>query len=442
MARFAIVLMPLEPGHHNAAAALAAKLLERGHDVRFVGVAEDRPAIEERGFSFLPVTLAKVSAITERTPSVTSGGEWPSFVRRARGLWRHYVLRRRLLAGLARAQAALGEFDAVIVDGLLLAAALAVARTGRPTVLLHTTFSPYNPSMPPFWTPCSPTQPGVAGVWAWACERWTRVRTALVALCGPHLSGARGERFHLAGSLTRWQALVESLPAIIACPRALDFPAPALPSERYASPLVDIHRAEEPLDLPDLPTSCTGGLVLVSMGTQHWLMRNPLRFFNVVALTASVQPDLFFVIVAGDLAPALARAHALPNLLVLRSGPQLRMLSRAALMINHGGLNTVKECVLMGVPMICFPIERDQPGNAARVAWHGLGLRGDYRTVTPAELAGMLGRVIGDRGFRASVDRMRDDFVAQDAGAMVRFIEEAALLTQPSRAADARRAWP
>src|SRR4029077_12592824 len=53
--------------------------------------------------------------------------------------------------------------------------------------------------------------------------------------------------------------------------------------------------------------------------------------------------------------------------------PQLELLERAALCITHAGLNTVLESLSQGVPMVAIPIGYDQPGVAARIAYHGVG---------------------------------------------------------------------
>lgn len=57
----------------------------------------------------------------------------------------------------------------------------------------------------------------------------------------------------------------------------------------------------------------------------------------------------------------------------MEHAPQLALLRRAHLMVNHGGLQSVKEGLLPGVPMLCVPQAYDQPGNGARVAFHGIG---------------------------------------------------------------------
>ena len=61
------------------------------------------------------------------------------------------------------------------------------------------------------------------------------------------------------------------------------------------------------------------------------------------------------------------------NVIVVRTAPQLELLKRAALCITHAGLNTARESLGQGVPMMAIPIAYDQPGVAARVAYHGVG---------------------------------------------------------------------
>lgn len=57
--------------------------------------------------------------------------------------------------------------------------------------------------------------------------------------------------------------------------------------------------------------------------------------------------------------------------------PQLDILKYADLMITHGGLGSIKECMDANVPMLVVPInyELDQLGNAARIEANGLGKR-------------------------------------------------------------------
>jgi UDP:flavonoid glycosyltransferase YjiC (YdhE family) len=96
---------------------------------------------------------------------------------------------------------------------------------------------------------------------------------------------------------------------------------------------------------------------------------------------------------------------------VLESAPQLAVLRRARAMITHAGLGSVKECVMLGVPMVAVPLDVDQPANAARIAYHGLGAQVDVAEVTPAALVAALAPLVGDGPERARVLAMRERFL-------------------------------
>lgn len=60
------------------------------------------------------------------------------------------------------------------------------------------------------------------------------------------------------------------------------------------------------------------------------------------------------------------------NVILMEYCPQMQILQKAKLMVTHAG-GSIKECIRFGVPMVCYPVDNDQFGNAARVAYHGLG---------------------------------------------------------------------
>ena len=64
--------------------------------------------------------------------------------------------------------------------------------------------------------------------------------------------------------------------------------------------------------------------------------------------------------------------------------------------------------------MLAFPGWNDQPGNAARIEHHGLGLRGDMKTIDATGLAAMLDRLQEPR-FAQSMKHMQETFRAQEA---------------------------
>ena len=92
--------------------------------------------------------------------------------------------------------------------------------------------------------------------------------------------------------------------------------------------------------------------------------------------------------------PKLAAAH--PHAVIVKKAPQLELLRKASLMLNGGGLNSIKECLYFGVPMLVFPCTNDQPGNAARVRHHRLGYVGSPDKVRTAEILEMMNKIEND----------------------------------------------
>ena len=55
--------------------------------------------------------------------------------------------------------------------------------------------------------------------------------------------------------------------------------------------------------------------------------------------------------------------------------PQIAVLEQAAAFITHGGFNSTKEALSLGIPLVVIPISGDQPYTAERVEALGLGRR-------------------------------------------------------------------
>ena len=133
-----------------------------------------------------------------------------------------------------------------------------------------------------------------------------------------------------------------------------------------------------------------------------------------------------WVVAAGDSLPLLLRQTALPaHVIIAERIPQVRLLARAALMITHGGSNSVRECLHFGVPMLVFPRWFDQYGIGARVRFHGLGLVGDPRRATPSGVERQVRRLLGDPAYAERAGRMRQHVEAcAQPDLAVSFIEE------------------
>ncbi len=212
-----------------------------------------------------------------------------------------------------------------------------------------------------------------------------------------------------------------AVPELVLAPREIDFPRiPSWTPRRYAGACVETRRPEPAFPWARLDDRRS--LAYCSLGTYSSNYRHRNRFFQTVLAVFRQRPDWQLVLQAGEDDDLPSSSD---NVIVSARVPQLALLERASLFITHGGFSSIRESVYFGVPMIVFPCWLDQHGNAARVLFHRLGLRGDIRRVDTAQLSGLVDRVTGDAQIRASVRRMQETFRAQeDCRQGVDFIEK------------------
>ena len=171
----------------------------------------------------------------------------------------------------------------------------------------------------------------------------------------------------------------------------LDFPRPhPLPFV----PVGPLRRPQElaseplPFAMPDKP------LVFASMGT---LLGGDVTLWRALAKACRKAGAALVIAHGGRLNDAeVARLdvhHAAAFL------PYRAVMKHAALVITHGGSNTVLDALACGVPLLIRPVGFDQPGNLARVRHHRLGekLASPRRTGMIAE---QIRRLIGDEAMK------------------------------------------
>jgi MGT family glycosyltransferase len=93
--------------------------------------------------------------------------------------------------------------------------------------------------------------------------------------------------------------------------------------------------------------------------------------------------------------------------------PQIRVLSKAAVHITHGGFTSVRESIETEVPMIVIPFDADQPGNAARIVYHNLGVRVLPNELVGAKLVELTRQVYTSPSFKENVRNMKIAFDRQ-----------------------------
>jgi zeaxanthin glucosyltransferase len=167
---------------------------------------------------------------------------------------------------------------------------------------------------------------------------------------------------------------IRRVPELILCPHEFDLPCtpPASHERHFVEPSVIRSRpaASFPWELID----CRRKLIYCSFGTQSSAYETATAMLQKIIAALRELNDFQLILSAGG-HQHLARFDDLPsNVVILKSVPQLQMLSRASAFITHGGLGSVKEAIFAGVPMVVIPFAHDQPLNARRVEYHGLGI--------------------------------------------------------------------
>ena len=224
------------------------------------------------------------------------------------------------------------------------------------------------------------------------------------------------------------------LPAFFLCPEDLDFPgATKLDHHYYAESCVDFSRTDVTFPLDWI--CADKQLVYCSLGTQsHWSFTGEdneynqkvrRRFLQNVIDSVALRPQSQLILSVGShLRPEDFRADP-SRVIVVQSAPQLDILRRASAVITHGGLNTIKESILFRVPLIVFPLQADQSGNAARVVYHHLGVRGHVESATATSIAELIGMVEPGSVFTRNLEQMSRIFRAkEEAELAIKFVED------------------
>jgi MGT family glycosyltransferase len=166
-------------------------------------------------------------------------------------------------------------------------------------------------------------------------------------------------------------------------------------------------RGDEPQ--APFPWEATGGrpVVYASFGSQ--IAWQPERFRKLAEACAPL--DVALVLSTGEL-----RLDGLPGRVVARSYlPQREILARAAVLVTHGGANSVMEALTAGVPMLIAPVCNDQPLQAWFLERSGAGARCDLDAAPVTEVRERLAALLApDAPARAAAQRIAASYRARD----------------------------
>ncbi|XXF81248.1 glycosyltransferase [Myxococcaceae bacterium GXIMD 01537] len=420
MANIAIIETETSQGGSSSVLGFCRKLRKRGHRVAMVRIPDAEDSIRAEGFEFIPL-FADVwpkGALQAEAEEEARTGRWDRRKTAERLQRRFERLRQGALAE------ALGPFnpDLVAVDYGAPLSALAAHRLGVPVVQFAAMLlSTRQLGVAPLRTGLIPDGGvgfRVKSALAWrqaVLLRWIKSRLfwdepSAQALLASEVGFPR-ERIDLTSEFSPWLRL----PTLVFCPREFEFPRGEREGVHFVEPSIDLERKEPPLDWGSLDASrplvyCALGSMAAQIAPDR--TRAVLQaFLDAVA----ERPQWQGLAVIGR-AFQVADFRCPPNARLVPEAPQLAVLQRARLMVNHGGFNSVKECIHYGVPQVSLPMFFDHPGYAARVVHHGLGVRGSPSLPAPA-LRVLMDEVMGNPRYAEKARAMSGVFQAAEARA-------------------------
>jgi MGT family glycosyltransferase len=379
-------------GHLNPMTALARKLQSRGHEIVFIGVPDIEPVVRAADLDFVSFCESEYppGSVAKRLDGVA----------KLHGLDVVRYTVRELTSGLINAafehlpgKIAETGVNALVLDTAYRLLELVPMHLRLPYVqiwnILHYDLSGSTPVALYSWP--HETSPEALARNVEGLQIFREYREALLPI-------ARGyaERNGLKIDWNNPDATVSKLAVITQTPREFDFPIPHLPPQfHYAGPFQD-NQGRRPVPFPwekltDKP------LVYASMGT----LVNGLKNVYSTILEAVGEFTQMQVVLSVGRSIGPGDFGSIPsNVIVVSIAPQIELLKRAALCITHAGLNTTLEALAEGVPMVAIPIGYDQPGVAARIAYHGVGEFVELGNLTVRHLSELIVKVTANPSYR------------------------------------------
>lgn len=144
-------------------------------------------------------------------------------------------------------------------------------------------------------------------------------------------------------------------------------------------------------------------LIYISLGT---VVKGAASFFQNCIEAFRNEPVQ--VIISTGQPHLLQKLKNIPtNIQIYQSVPQIEVLKKADIFVTHGGMNSISEAFVEGVPMVVIPFMSDQPTNARRIEELGLGKKLNYNSITKESLKNTVFSVLSDTHIQNNILEMQ-----------------------------------
>ena len=218
------------------------------------------------------------------------------------------------------------------------------------------------------------------------------------------------ERVPFFGALEKWYLV----------PYEIDFEQQALPAgHRYMGSMLAVDRLETfsqhyQLFLKFIANKPDSKLIFCALGTViSSTVNDPavlVNFYTNLLQIAQANPHLFLLVQTDSRVSSMMKTKTL-NCMFIQFAPQLDVLKRADVFINHGGGNSTVEAIWTATPMLIVPpVNRwDYNGYAARVVHHQLGLKANL-TDSAAQLKLAIDELLQNDLYKTKIEQMSQVF--------------------------------
>ena len=192
---------------------------------------------------------------------------------------------------------------------------------------------------------------------------------------------------------------------LIQTSKTFDFPLiPAPENVRYTGPVLDdpdwVGQWENQWDINDLRP-----LVVVSLSSTFQNQAGTIQR----CIDAIGQLDVKGLVTLG-MAMENEEFNLPQNVKIIKSAPHSLVFPLADLVITHGGHGTIMRALSHGLPLICMPMGRDQNDNAAKISYHGCGVKLS-KNAGSNKIKSAIEKIMGDQVFTTNAKILQKEII-------------------------------
>ena len=181
--------------------------------------------------------------------------------------------------------------------------------------------------------------------------------------------------------------------------------AEEFPKDKYKFLGASVYgREEEDFQIPE----SNRAVIYISLGT---IVKGAKSLFKK-CINAFKDEDVTVVMSVGKSFNVRCLGEVPKNFMIYNSVPQLAVLKKADVFITHGGMNSISEALVYGVPMVVIPFMADQPTNARRIEELGLGKKMNYKGLNSQALRETVYSVMKDENIAKNVKHIQEMMAA------------------------------